>query len=1034
MDSSATPELLAQLNRLRSLSRIEIANWRWQAKDLPTALTEDFQDWSLAERDEKKYWSWQPGEVYWFATTIQVPTDLASYPTSGQSLRLSLVWWSIDAQIYVNGQLVQAGDLFDFRARVLLGTSVQAGDFWDVRIRLVSPGHDRGALIESIALYESNDPQQPEPGFIADEIAISTHYGLAGAVVLLQDLRWLPQVTLAAFQQQLLEIRQELQAQFQPGDARIYLLGHAHLDLAWLWPVDETWEVAERTFESVLALQAEYPQLTFCHTSPVLYDWIERHRPQLFDRIQIMARSGRWEVVGGMWVEPDLNLISGESIARQLIYGQRYTREKFGQVSKVAWLPDTFGFCQQLPQLMKLGQMAYFVTQKFRWNDTNAFPHQLFWWQSPDGSQVLSYMSAPIGEGLDPVKVAAYGNQWQQDTGDTQALWLLGVGDHGGGPTKDMLEVRERWQTSSLCPPLEFTTVQDYLAARARADLPVWQDELYLEFHRGCFTTHAEQKRANRSAERDLYQAELWSAIANALPFAKRLREDLLGDREQPPHFRESQSEVEKAWKLLLFQQFHDILPGSAISEVYVRANWEWAMVKEITDRLQEKALEAICSQISLPSAPDRSAVPLVVFNSLNWSRSTVLHWPCIDRSWQVTNHQGQPLDSIWSNGDLQIAVPEVPSVGYCLLWLIPDATKTTTDQATTSDLEKSWVLENDRLRATISSQTGDIISLWDPQRQLEILATPANQLQAFTDANQYWDAWNIDPAYAEHPLPAAELRSIQWLPSSPLAQRLQVIRQIGKSQFTQVYVLHRNSPQLDIETTVDWQERHVLVKAVFPLAWSTNTVAGEVACGVMERPTNPQDPLEKAKWEVPVHRWLDSTSPDLDYGLAILNNSKYGYSYRPDRLEITLLRAPTWPDPEADRGCHQFTYALYPHSGSWQTAQLVRRGYELNYPLQASLILASNPTAALPPIGSFLELGAENLVLMALQPSMDYPDKLVLRCYETAGQKAQCKVSGLLDLDVDLPVDLLESPMNDREEQQMVGPWQIKSWWLKST
>jgi alpha-mannosidase len=1021
MDSSANPELLAQLERLRSLSRIEIADWRWQAGDLPTSLSEDFRGWPLADQDDKKYWSWPPSEVRWFATTIQVTKDLNSYPTSGQKLLVSLVWWSIDARIYVNGSFVQAGDLFDFRARVLLSSAAQAGDAWDVRIRLVSPGHDRGALIESIALYESNDPQQPEPGFIADEIAITSHYGLRGATELLQNLQWLPSIAVPEFQGQLQGIRRSLQACFQPGDARIYLLGHAHLDLAWLWPVAETWEVAERTFESVLTLQAEYPQLTFCHTSPVLYEWMEKQRPKLFDRIRDMARNGRWEVVGGMWVEPDLNLISGESIARQLIYGQRYVRAKFGQVSKVAWLPDTFGFCQQLPQLMQLGQMEYFVTQKFRWNDTNPFPHELFWWRSPDGSQVLSYMSAPIGEGFDPMKISAYGAKWQQDTADHQALWLLGVGDHGGGPTRDMLEVGSRWQNSALCPPLEFTTVQAYLGPRATADLPVWQDELYLEFHRGCYTTHGEQKRANRLAERDLYQAELWSTIANTLPkaIADRLVDQQLSQQ------------LEVAWKLVLFQQFHDILPGSAIPEVYVQADQAWAMAKEITDEIQSGALAAIAAQIALPPAPTSIALPLVVFNSLNWSRTTVIRWPCQQGFWQVVDGLGKPIKSSWNGDYLSISTPELPSIGYCLLWLIPGEL-TVVPALQEIPAERGWLLENDLLRVAIDPNTGNIVSLWDKQCQIEALSAPGNQLLPFTDANQYWDAWNIDPQYAQHPLPPAAMISIQWLQDDPVEQRLQIVRRIGQSQFTQIYVLQGNSPRLDIETTVDWQERHVLVKAVFPLAWSTDKVTTEVACGVMERSTAPTDPLEKAKWEVPVHRWLDSTSVELNYGLALLNDCKYGYSYQPNRLEITLLRAPTWPDPEADRGTHQFTYSLYPHRGDWQTAQVVRQGYELNQPLQFSLA-KPGLAATLPPINSFLDLGAENLVLMALQPSMDFTDKLVLRCYETSGQKAQLKLAGMLNFSVDRPIDLLEIPLEDKGDDRIVQPWQIRSWWLQS-
>ncbi len=1005
------------LERLHGLSQQPtMTGWRYWAADLivPMALTADLDTWTGGEVNEKKYLTWPAGQVQWLGQVITVPSTLNNYPTHWQSLRLSLIWWSIDVQIYVNGQLVQAGDLFDARVRVLLSESVQPGDAWDVRIRLVSPGHDKGALMQSIAIYESNDPSQPEPGFIATELAVVSAY-LPNHPQIAQSLQAIDWQLLAtdalAFKTQLQELRQQLMATVQlPTTAQISLLSHAHLDMAWLWEVAETWEVADRTFQSVLALQAEYPQLTFGHTSPALYAWLEEHRPQLFAQIQAQVKTGRWEVVGGMWIEPDLNLISGESIARQIIYGQRYVQSKFGSVSRVAWLPDTFGFCQQLPQLLQLGQIDYFVTQKFLWNDTNQFPHQLFWWQSPDGSKVLSYMSAPIGEGIEPVKIAKYAEQWTASTGETDALWLFGVGDHGGGPSRDMLAIQERWQHSPFCPPMQFTTAEQYLASKVSDQLPVWTDELYLEFHRGCYTTHADQKRANRQSEDLLYQAELWSTIAS-------LRQ---GNCQPLP-------EIEQAWQLTLFNQFHDILPGSAIQPVYATANEEWLLVQELTTEVINRSLATICQQLDLAQPPSPDAVPLVIFNSLNWSRTAVIHWPIAESmaSWQVYDNQGQLVPSEQSQGELIFLITDLPSVGYQTVWLIAGARKAP------ALAPPHWCLENQYVRVVIDAVTGDIASIFDKIQHRSVLSAPGNQLQSFTDAGQYWDAWNIDPHYADHPLPPSLLQSIEWLHDGEIEQRLQVVRTIGKSTFTQDYVLAAHTPVLAIETTVDWQEEHVLVKATFPLNFRAATVTCEVPCGVMVRPTQPEQPLDIAKWEIPAYRWVDLTNAELNYGVSLLNDCKYGYSYQPDRLSLTLLRSSTWPDPQADLGQHHFTYSIYPHVGSWSAANVVRQGVELNSPLQ--IVLATPQSGVAPNVHSFLDLGAAGaqLVLMALSPAHLHADRVVLRCYESAGQSIVCDLQNSVGLAMGEAIDLLETPLPDIANNQLVQPWQIKSWLL---
>jgi alpha-mannosidase len=848
----------------------------------------------------------------------------------------------------------------------------------------------------------------------------------------------------------------------------IHLLGHAHLDMAWLWEVAETWEVAERTFRSALKLQQQFPDLTFCHSTPALYEWMEINQPEVFASICQQVQAGKWEIVGGMWIEPDLNLISGESIARQIIYGQQYNKAKFGAVTKVAWLPDTFGFCQQLPQLLKQGGIDYFVTQKFLWNDTNQFPHQLFWWASPDGSQVLSLMSSPIGEGIDPLKMIDYACKWQTNTGINESLYLFGVGDHGGGPTRDMLEIADRWSKSDVFPNLEFTTAVKYLDKLAgRSDshlLPVWQDELYLEFHRGCFTTHADQKRSNRQCEDLLYQAELWSSLAC-----------IVNDRAYPEDLK---LQIETAWKQTLFNQFHDIIPGTAIEPVYVTANDGWLEVERATTQMISDALGQIGDRINIPIPPVEGAIPIVIFNALNWERSEVIEYPldstetrlsCLSSMvgrpdqrdplfqkvgfldvWQVFDTDGTLLPSqLFGNHILFLAI-DLPSVGYRLFWLAPNqilnanplpggvpagggGSISAADQ-TTND----FTLQNKFVEVTINPETGDIASIFDRINNRQILtATGGNQLQAFHDGGQYWDAWNIDPQYAEKPLPPSRLKSIQWrIENGAILQSLRVVRELAGCDFTQDYILDAHSPIVRIETSVDWQAEHVLIKANFPLNLTADISTSETACGAIDWPTIPVTAADKAKWELPMHRWVDLTDRTGEYGVSILNDCKYGYDAGADYLRLTLLRSSNWPDPTADRGYHEFAYAIYPHSGSWQTAQTVRKGLEFNSPLQV-LQLTSQPkidvNRDLASSNSLIDLQAENLVLMALKPAENLDQSWVLRCYECHGIEGEIQLTGDLALEIDRVVNLLEAPESE-PVNPTIKPWQIRSFGVVTT
>jgi alpha-mannosidase len=1056
--STATLRLkLTQVaEQLRQLTQVNLQS-QWHAIDL-MSVTEPMGV------DQRGYIVWEQGKQRLrLRQKIIVPPILHGYPLTGLSLRILLSWWAQDAQIFINHQFVQAGDLFDNYTRILLSPLVQPGDEFEVEIELVSPGHDPGALVASKCWYEVSDSSRIDPVFLADELEILGIILNAEPLppnlepelislseqldIIFDDI--LPE-QLPKFETRLLQLRQTLQSIIpQLPSYQIRLLGHAHLDLAWLWPIAETWIAAQKTFESVLNLQTDFPELIFCHSSPVLYEWIEQNRPDLFSQILNKVQNKTWEIAAGLWVEPELNLINGESIIRQVLYGQRYVLEKMGQLSTVAWLPDTFGFCWQLPQIFKQGGIDYFITQKLRWNDSTKFPYGLFQWQGLDGTQIVSFMTALIGERVEPVKMFKAAIDWKTQTGLNQSLWLPGVGDHGGGPTRDMLEITRRWNQRAIFPNFTFQSVTDYLQEvlnDPELTLPVWRDELYLEFHRGCYTTHADQKRYNRRSETILYEAELFATIASLY--------------SQSPY---PQREIEMAWKQVLFNQFHDILPGSSITEVYEQANQDWETAITNADQIRQQAFDAIAQFIPLPPPPQTNAQAIVIFNSLNWSRSEVVAVtiPHSHQVWEIYDSHGIPQPSqlreeTLENPQLLFLAKNVPSIGYQVYWLgvkeaetpemswnrpymcttIPHFTQSLTEK---NEFVNSYQLkgekisfENGILRVIVDTETGNLDQVFDLIHQRNILKPGAgNQLQVFQDSGQYWDGWNIDPNYQQYPLTSPQVKSIEWIEQGPIVWKLRIIRQFQQSEFCQDYSLEQDSPLLKIETTVNWQERHILIKAAFPLTISADRASYEIPCGVIQRSTNPQTDTEKAKWEVPAIHWADlSTS---DYGISILNDSKYGYDAQPNQLRLTLLRSSTWPDPEADLGSHHFSYALYLHAGDWKQAKTIQKGYEFNRPLQVKLYpnltsSISNPNAELSDSQSFLELGSDSLILMAFKPSETQPQRWILRCYESQGEETILNFKNTLGLTLKTGVNLLEEP---QETQESISPWKIASFAL---
>lgn len=1112
-----------KIEKLQSLLRKDI-QLDWFIGDLEcfypynNIIWENVKEKSKVFLNEKGYITWEKGgKVCWLTQNLTIPSQLDKYPVEGYCLRLALTWWAQSAQIFVNGQLVQEGDLFDSSARVILTDSVIPNQTLSIVLRLVSPQHDIGGLMKSKLLFERQYPQvsnslQIDPSFFADELKVLYNYlktfspdNLSFLQETLDRINWNERENRDIFDQNLLEIRKQLLPLAKGIKERYFrIMGHAHLDMAWLWTKEETWEVGKRTFSSVLNLQSQYWELTFGHTSPVLYEYLEIHHPNLFQAIQEKVSEKRWELLGGMWVEPEMNLISGESIVRQLYYGQEYFEQRFGIKSTVAWLTDSFGFPVTLPQFLREAGIHSFVTGKLHWNDTNKFPHGVFYWESPDGSQVLGVMSPPNVTGvmdINPVVMSDYSIDWEQQTGLKSIFWIPGVGDHGGGPTQDMLEVGRRWSQSPFFPNITFSLARDFittfhphpeslLARKSETllesnhtpetilDFPVWRDELYLEFHRGCYTTHGDQKRYNRLCERLLYEAELWVCLglmvllresksrresilshplslirvtgneSNSLSIFEAILDqknsDLGSQREKDTEeyreivteedfyslihetdsdrlssvYQESREKISKLWKMVLFNQFHDILPGTSIPEVMLQANKDWETVIEETLPLQEQGLSWIINTLGYPHPPFDGVKPLIIFNSLSWSRSTILQ---LQLTGIIYNQEGETIPSQRTSQGMLILAENIPPFGYTVYWIkvsqdIPPATAV---------IPQEWILENDILKIQIDEKTGNISQLWDKVNQKEILKDQGNQLQAFQDSGQYWSAWNIDPHYQDYPIDEFILESIEWQDYGDLRQTLRVIKHFRNSCFIQDYQLDQLSPYLVIHSQVKWLDRETLIKTAFPLTVTSDSITYDIACGTISRSTH-----DTTKWEVPALKWADIS--DNDYGVSLLNDCKHGYDYRVEtqQLRLSLLRGSIWPNPSADLGYHKFSYALYPHQGNWKTAKTPHHSYEFNYPLQGYLVPEYTPKKG-KSVVSLLRWNGDNLLPMALQLGNTSSLSFILRVYESYGISSQWQLEGdLQDAIVGLEsVNFLEETLVSQDFY--LTPWKIASFRL---
>ncbi|GHH97869.1 alpha-mannosidase [Neobacillus kokaensis] len=765
-------------------------------------------------------------------------------------------------------------------------------------------------------------------------------------------------------------LKEKLSSLAETKQGQMLMVGQSHIDLAWLWPVKEAVRKCSRTFSTMSTLLDENPNFTYAQSQPQAYAFVKEYYPEIYQRVTKHIADGRWEVVGGMWVEPDLNMPSGESLVRQLLYGMKFYKEEFAQRPRIEWLPDTFGYCASLPQLLKKAGLDYFMTTKMNWNDTNPFPYDLFYWEGIDGTRILSYLNHGLNEYTHPKEIENHWSSFKQKKEYPKQMLLYGHGDGGGGVTQEMIDYVDRSASLPGLPAVVNSTAHEFFDGirKENPKLPTWVGDMYLELHRGTYTTHARNKKWNRKAEVLYREAEIWSTIAANFAGASPA------------------ASLEEGWKLLLLNQFHDIIPGSSIPEVYVKSESDYREIFNYGEQVKLKALNIVEKQINT----EGDGLPVLIFNSLSWTRSETVNFIGGHqlRGMGAVNQDGEVLSSeinILDNGqvELSVHVPCIPEMGYTIVWL-KDLRKQVCEKIT--DSRREWETEFYLLEW---NEKGEISRLYDKKAKRDVLSYGAagNQFQLFHDRPLLWDAWDIDPGFEEQPAERVVLLE-QVIQKGETKDVIHFKWELGASVIEQDMILSHHSKRIDFQTKVDWQEQHKLLKVAFPVDVVSNKATFEIPFGSVERATHTNTSWEKAQFEVCGHRFADLS--ETGYGVSLLNDCKYGYDVKQNILRLSLLRAPKWPDPGADLGDHEFTYSLLPHEGDWREAEVVKRGYELNHPVV--VVSSSSHKGNLPGSHSFIETKSKHVILDTVKTSEDGTG-ITLRMYESGGGREEMQL-----------------------------------------
>lgn len=762
-----------------------------------------------------------------------------------------------------------------------------------------------------------------------------------------------------------------------PLDAIIHATGHAHIDVAWLWTLGQTRRKSERTFYNVLRLMEQFPDYHFSQSQPQLYQFIKEDQPALFESIKQKINEGRWEPMGGMWVEADCNLSGAESLARQFLLGRTFFKENFGKDAEtpVLWLPDVFGYAWALPQLIQQAGLKYFMTIKIGWSQYNRLPYDTFMWQGIDGTQILTHFSTVKEFGSEYASTynsmanasEALGTwqNFQQKELQKDLLMAYGYGDGGGGPTREMLENIEVMKNFPSLPQVKQSSVKEFFESieplTESKMMPVWNGELYLEYHRGTYTSQARNKRANRKAEFLLHDTEFIAALASVTT-----------------NYQYPNSLFTEAWKTICLNQFHDIIPGSSIGPVYEESQAQYAELTTNITQLRNEALQSLSQKLD---------GDILLVNPTSFTQQGLVFIP--GDSFQRFALNGQPVSAQQTDSGLWVdagelapySVTALSGVGYGVGQLAAP------DSGANSSTQK---LENKFLKVEFNNG-GDITRIFDKQANREVLApnSIANQFQVFEDRPKSWDAWDVDIFYDDKIWLAEPATSITMIEDGELRQTIEIKRKIQSSEFTQRISLNHNSRRVDFDTHINWMERHTMLKVAFPVDVLAPQATYEIQWGNVTRPTHRNTSWDWARFETCAQKWVDLS--EGDYGVSLLNDCKYGHDIHDNVMRITLLRSPTMPDPAADFGEHEFKYSLYPHIGAWNE-ETQKEAYLLNDPIVVYQMKEERGKKSITTLQSLVSCSSPNVIVETIKRAED-GEGIIVRLYESQRKRGQVQV-----------------------------------------
>lgn len=799
-----------------------------------------------------------------------------------------------------------------------------------------------------------------------------------------------------------------------------YCVGHTHIDVAWLWTLAQTREKAIRSFSTVLALMDRYPEYVFMSSQPQLYKFIKEDYPEVYEKIKEKVMAGRWEPEGAMWVEPDCNLISGESLVRQLMFGTRFFKKEFGVKNRIVWLPDTFGFSAALPQIFKKSGIECFITTKLKWNEYNIIPYDTFMWKGIDGSEILTYFTTQNGAFLGPQSITEVWKSHKQKDINNSVLVPFGYGDGGGGATYEMLENGQRLINGIAgCPEIKMGKMGDFvdslkISISEAKRLPKWAGELYFEMHRGTYTSIARNKRYNRKSEILYQDVEFLSILGSKI-----------ANKPYP------QNKINAGWETILLNQFHDILPGSAIKEVYDESRKQYLNIINSGKAMLNESMRDIAKSIKI----DKKSI--VVFNQLGYKRNDIVKIQMPDGWNNVAIFD--PDDGICTSqtvGGSKIIfyARNIPSKGYKVFEIRELKCDPSSMGSSQKDINISAEEMDNEFFNIKLDDSGNLTSIYDKVNDREVIkpGCKGNVLQAFEDLPYANDAWDIDIYYQEKMWEVDDLESIEIVENGPLRYTLKIIRKFMDSVIMQYLHIYRYIPRIDFESKIDWKEKHILLKTAFPVDIHTNHASYDIQFGNIDRPNHWNTSWDYAKFEVCAHKWADIS--EYGYGVSILNDCKYGHDIKDNLMRLTLIKSAVWPNIDADREMHEFTYSLYPHKGDWRGGGTVNMAYKLNYPMHAMIVDVHSGN--LPDEFSLISLDCENVIAETVKKAED-SDDIIIRVYECYNMKSKVRAVFFKKIVKISECDLMENEISICKADSNtfifeINPYEIKTFKLK--